>query len=184
MTASLNFKAFWWPDIAAPEDGRIPVRLGNTSRTLCRRPASRPGSQRVARSEICGISNMFLHADPLRPGTGRAPSAVSGVPVRKRPEKYGLRRGGLRLISPFAWAPCVRMPVKAEKKPLIRYLTFNPPLPRNVWSVRQWSLRRALSPRPSLPQFVTWNSYAHDGRSHEAKLDALCCRRNCQGNRH
>ena len=79
MTASLNFKAFWWPDIAAPEDGRIPVRLGNTSRTLCRRPASRPGSQRVARSEICGISNMFLHADPLRPGTGRAPSAVSGA---------------------------------------------------------------------------------------------------------
>ncbi len=28
MTASLNFKTFWWPNIAAPEDGRAPARLG------------------------------------------------------------------------------------------------------------------------------------------------------------
>ena len=41
MTASLDFKAFWRPDIAAPEDGRTPARLDNTPNRCARRFAVR-----------------------------------------------------------------------------------------------------------------------------------------------
>src|SRR6266511_6474439 len=65
-------------------------------------------------------------------------------------ENYSLHRDSARLSSFPAWTPRVRSFVEAEKRKLTNYLTITLRCHRNVWSVRQWSLRWAVRP-PGLP---------------------------------
>ena len=69
MTASSDFKAFWWPNIAAPEDGRTPVRLGNTPLTLA--PGrSQPPSFEAASTPCSGP--LAIGGSKMRPLSGQS----------------------------------------------------------------------------------------------------------------
>jgi hypothetical protein len=82
---------------------------------------------RVAKRLECAASSRF------------DPDFVIGPAPAPDLALFGLASFPRISIFRFAWTPCVRMSIEAEKEKLTENLTFNLRCHRNDWSVRQWS---------------------------------------------
>ena len=107
-----------------------------------------------------------LKATPMRPqshphATTRLPQSLKtdcGLRTtdHQRSQNAECKMPHFPLASPLqppifglAWAPCVRMSIKAEKEKLTKNLTSNLRCHRNDWTVRQWSFGKPCADQDS-----------------------------------